>query len=116
MSKRMTLGVALMLTVTLLSGAKCDKKPEPINQGRIIEKNHYLQGETRECKKSIFPKKECELGDPVQFPERCTFVIEEYETHRTEEVEVGCDLSFENANVGDSWTRPGKDEKGDTHR
>lgn len=88
----------------LLAG--CPEKESPVTSGRIIEKNHYLEGEYRECKKSIFPDDECELGDPVKFPERCTFVVEEAETLRKAEVEVGCDQTFENTVLGSWWVSP----------
>lgn len=90
----------------LLAGCP-EKEEEPINHGRIIEKTHYLAGETRECKDALLPRdKPCELGDPVAFPERCTFLIEEWETRRRQEIEVGCDQAFNDAVLGQSWSRP----------
>lgn len=106
MTSRLRTVAVLSAIAFVLVGCGPKKDNDHINSGRIIEKNHYLQGEYRECKKSIFPDDKCELGDPVQFPERCTYLIEEYETHRKEEVEVGCDETFNNAVIGSAWTRP----------
>lgn len=71
----------------------------------MVDKTHYLGGEHRECKRGLFDKGQCKLGDPVKFPERCVFEIEEWDTKRKGEVEVPCDDKFETTRVGDSWTK-----------
>lgn len=105
--KKLIAIVALLSVAMLGSASKCGGEDDsPVNQGRIIEKNHYLAGETRECKKEAADGGSCDLGDPVTFPERCTFLIEEWETKRRQEVEVACDISFRDAVIGQSWVRP----------
>lgn len=100
--------VLAAIAIGLSSGAGCSDKNtiEPINQGRIIEKNHYPAGESPECKKASPSPGECKTGDPTQYPQKCTYLIEEWETKRRQEVEVACDASFRDSAIGQSWVRP----------